>query len=48
MEVSRGIREPPLIRHVQRSVNIRPMMQKINDVEQRNLRSYVFRPHSLG
>jgi len=48
LEVLRGVSEAPLIRHVQRQMNIGPLMQEVYDIEQRGLYRRAIRLHRFG
>jgi hypothetical protein len=48
LDVPRGIGEAPLIRQVQRSMNIGALMQDLYDVEQRSLDENVIRLRRPG
>ena len=48
LEVPRGIGEAPLIRYVQRPMNIGALMQEVYDVEERGLDRHAIRPHRFG
>jgi hypothetical protein len=48
LEVLRGISEAPLIRYVQRPMNIGPLMKEVYDVEQRGLGGHAVRMHRFG
>ena len=48
LEVRRGIGEAPLLRHMQRAMNISPLMQEVYDVEQRGLDRHAIRIHRFG
>jgi hypothetical protein len=45
LEVPRGIGETPLVRNVQRPVNIGALMQEVYDVEERGLDRHAIRLH---
>ena len=48
LEVPRGICEAPLIRHVQRPMNIAALVQKVDNVEERGLDRHAIRLHRFG
>jgi hypothetical protein len=48
LQVPRGVGEAPLIRHMQRPMNIGALMQEIYDVEERGLDRHAIRLHRSG